>query len=141
MAKRICQLSVFVAVAFLLPALAFARAAEGATTPETVAQGVGTLVDAVRLGSWVGIAGALIMLVLNLMRLPLLGGLMNKIPKRWRIALPIILGGVAGILSNIAGGAPALEALMVGLFTGPTAVFGHEAVYKAILGKTGSSDP
>ena len=66
---------------------------------------------------------------------------MKKIPKRWRIAIPIMLGGVAGILSSIVGGMPWIEALMVGLFSGPTAVFAHEAVVEAILGQSKSREP
>lgn len=52
-----------------------------------------------------------------------------------------MLGGVAGILSSIVGGMPWIEALMVGLFSGPTAVFAHEAVVEAILGQSKSREP
>jgi hypothetical protein len=134
--KRIIWISVF-ALAFLGASLVLAQ--EAATTPAgDVAHDVGAVIDAVRSGSAIAIAAAIIMLLTTLFKAPWLGGLVKKIPKRWRIAIPIILGGVAGILSSIVGGMPWLEALMVGLFSGPTAVFAHEAVVEAILGQSKS---
>ena len=137
--KKILVGSVFV-LAFLGASLVFAQ--EAATTPSgDVIGDVGAVIDAVRSGSAIAIAAAVIMLLVNLFKAPWLGGLVKKIPKRWRIAIPIMLGGIAGILSNIIGGIPWLEALMVGLFSGPTAVFAHEAVVEAILGRSKSRSP
>ena len=116
-----------------------ALAQEPPTSPTgDVVQDVSAVIDAVRSGSAIAIAAAIIMLLVNLFKAPWLGGIVKKVPKRWRIAIPIMLGGVAGILSNILGGIPWAEALMVGLFSGPTAVFAHEAVVEAILGRAKS---
>ena len=126
----------------ILAASVAAIAQEVATTAGgDVVQDAGAVIDAVRTGSAIGIAAAVIMLLVNLLKAPWLGGLVKKIPKRWRVAIPILLGGVAGILANITGGIPWTEALMVGLFSGPTAVFAHEAVVEAILGKATSRGP
>lgn len=121
----------------------FALAQEPTTPSGDVVRDVGAVIDAVRSGSAIAIAAGVIMLLVNLFKAPWLGGLVKKIPKRWRIAIPIMLGGIAGILSSILGGIPWAEALMVGLFSGPTAVFAHEAVVEAILGrsKTRSTEP
>jgi len=104
------------------------------TLPETL-QSAGDLVNAVRTGSWIGIAGTLIMLLGNLFRLPMLGGVTKKIPKRWRTAIPIVLGGVAGVLASILGGASPVEAIMVGVFTGPTAIAQHESIANLLMNK------
>jgi hypothetical protein len=86
-------------------------------------------------------AAALIMLLVDLFKAPWLGSVFKKVPKRWRIAIPIILSGIAGVLSNVLGGIPWQEAVVVGLFAGPTAVFAHEAVVEAILGHARSRVP
>ena len=131
-----------VAFLFTLAVPVAALAQEAATaTAGNVVQDAGAVIDAVRTGSAIGIAATVIMLLINLFKAPWLGGLVNKIPKRWRVAIPILLGGVAGILTNIGGGLSWPEALMVGLFSGPTAVFAHEAVVEAILGKAVSRGP
>lgn len=127
------------AFAFVLFTPWLALAQEPAATPTgDVVRDVATVVDAVRSGSAIAIAAALIMLLVNLFKAPWLGSLVKKIPRRWRVAIPILLGGVAGILSTVMGGMPWPEALMVGLFSGPTAVFAHEAVVEAILGRSKS---
>lgn len=138
--RRILAVSAF-ALVFLGSWAAFAQ--EPVTSGGDVVRDVGGVVDAVRSGSAIAIAAAIIMLLVNLFKAPWLGGLVKKIPKRWRVAIPVLLGGVAGILSNIMGGIPWAEALMVGLFSGPTAVFAHEAVVEAILGRarTRASEP
>lgn len=85
-------------------------------------------------GGTIATVGAAIMLLVELLRSPRFGRLVELIPKRWRIAVPVVLGGIAGILSSVAGGVSWQEAMYIGLFAGPTAVFAHEAVVEAILG-------
>jgi len=133
--RPIIAISAF-ALAFFTATLAFGQEPTGSSA-DVVSQ-LGGVVDAVRSGSAVAIAAGIIMLLVNLFKAPWLGGLVKKIPKRWRVAIPVLLGGIAGILSSVVGGIPWTEALMVGLFSGPTAVFAHEAVVEAILGKSKS---
>ncbi|WP_428269485.1 hypothetical protein [Haliangium sp.] len=127
-----------------LPGLAFAlghaAAATAAGDAGDIGGHIGHVIDAVRSGSAIAIAAALVMLLVDLFKAPWLGSVVKKIPKRWRIAVPIMLGGVAGILSDILGGLPWQEAVLVGLFAGPTAVFAHEAVVEAILGHARTRD-
>lgn len=112
---------------------------DAATTVPTGS--VPEVVEAVNSGSAIAIAAAAIMLVTNLFKARRLGGLVKRVPKRWRVAIPIVLGGVAGVLSSVVAGMPWKDAAMVGLFSGPTAVFAHEAVIEAILGKARSREP
>ena len=120
-----------------LPLIGLAQ--EPAPSPSgDVLKDVGSIIDAVRSGKGIAIAAAIIMLLTNLFKLPWLGGLVKKIPSRWRIAIPILLSGVAGILAKITMGMPWGESLMIGLFSGPMAVFAHEAVVEAILGRSSS---
>jgi hypothetical protein len=85
-------------------------------------------------GGTIAAVGAAIMLLVEALRSPRLGWLVEWIPRRWRIVVPVVLSGIAGILSSVAGGMSWQEALYIGLFAGPTAVFAHEAVVEAILG-------
>ena len=104
------------------------------STPKDVAESVSGLIDATRTGSWIAIVSGVITLLLNLFKLPQLGALTKKIPGRWRLVIAVVLGGVGGILAGISGGMPWYEAVAVGLFSGPTAVFTHEAVLNTIMG-------
>ena len=90
------------------------------------------LIDASRTGGWIVISVAAINLLTSLTKKLFA----NWIPKRWRFMIPVVLSGIAGILSNILGGVPAIEATWVGLFSGPSAVFTHRAVKDAIFGRT-----
>jgi hypothetical protein len=137
--KNIWSLFAFVLV-LAVPALVLAQPDVG-QPPEELGKHVGAVIDAVRSGSAIAIAAALIMLLVELFKAPWLGSVFNKVPKRWRIAIPIMLSGIAGMLSNIIGGIPWQEAVVVGLFAGPTAVFAHEAVVEAILGHARSRAP
>lgn len=85
-------------------------------------------------GGTIAAVGAAIMLLVELFRSQRFGALVELIPRRWRVAVPVVLGGIAGVLSSVAGGMSWQEALYIGLFAGPTAVFAHEAVVEAILG-------
>lgn len=86
-------------------------------------------------GSTVAAIGTAIMCVVELLRSPPLGGVLDRIPRRWRIVVPVGLSGVAGILWRVINGEQSWqEALSIGVFAGATAVFAHEAVVEALLG-------
>jgi hypothetical protein len=118
------------AALLLVPVIALAQG-DGAGD---IGQSVGDLINAVRAGQAIAIASTVITILVQLFKAEWTGALVRKIPARWRVVIPIVLGGVAGILASIAGGVPWLEAVVVGLLSGPSAVFGHEVVVEAILG-------
>lgn len=99
------------------------------------------VIDAIRSGSAIAVAAVAVTLLVDLLKSPWLGGLASRVPRRWRVAFPVALGGIAGILSDVVAGLPLQEAVFVGLFSGPTAVFAHEAVVEAILGRSRTRDP
>lgn len=125
----------------LLPALVLGQGTGEPPSSASLEDDIGALIDAFRSGSMIAIAAAAIMLLVDLFKAPWLGSLVLRVPKRWRIAIPILLSGVAGLLYDILGGVPWQEAVLVGLFAGPTAVFAHEAVVEAILGRARSRTP
>lgn len=108
--------------------------AEPELRPLDISQELERLIDAIRTGSAIGIAAAAITLLVSLFKSPLLGGIVNRIPAPWRIAIPIVLGGIAGILYDLMATVPSMEAWLVGIFSGPAAVFGHELVAESVLG-------
>lgn len=89
-------------------------------------------------GNWIAFSAAIITVIVNLMKNIKIDKIafVKKIPARWRIAIPIILGAISGILSNICGGESISSAIYIGLFSGPSAVFLHEAVFEAIFGQS-----
>lgn len=127
MFPRFLLASVAAAAVFLLATAALAQGDLGAD--------IGSVVDAARAGQWILFASAIVTVLLQLVKQPWLGGLWQKVPPRVRVIVPIVLGAAAAVLASIAGGVPWLEALIVGLFTGPIAVFNNEAFVKALFGK------
>lgn len=86
--------------------------------------------------TWLPIIAAAITVITTFLKTPAAGKLVTRIPARWRIVVPIVLGGISGILYNIIGGGDISESIYIALFSGPSAVFIHEAVVEAILGKS-----
>jgi hypothetical protein len=84
------------------------------------------------------LAGITIMFIVELLRWLRPGGLVERIPRRKRIALPILLSAVPGVLWFLLGDVTCLEAFHVSLFAAATAVFAHELVIEAILGHAGT---
>jgi hypothetical protein len=132
----------------LLPAALLAQPSPspGDTAPlapafTDIGQDLEDLIDAIRTGSAIAIAAAVITLLVSLFKSPLLGSIVSRIPVRWRIAIPIVLGGIAGILYDLMAAVPTQEAVLVGVFAGPVAVFGHELVAEALLGGVRTRHP
>lgn len=123
------------ALAGLGALLLFIPAAWGQESPfqDTLA-----LIDAFRTGGWTLISLAVVNLLTSLTKET---RLLSWIPVRWRVVVPIVLGGIAGILSSILGGVPVLEAVWVGLLSGPGAIATHEVVTEAVLGTSRRRHP
>ena len=125
--------------------------AQDVVDPAAVMEQGQQAINALQTGQWLIGAAALITMVINVLRREEIrigkltvpnpfSKMLNRIPKRWRILVPILLGAVAGVLHSVASGGTWLESVVVALFTGPSAVFGHEAVVEAMLGKAKSRD-
>lgn len=99
------------------------------------------LLDATETGQWTVICAAAISLLVSQLKRPLLGDLVRTyVPRRWRAVVPVVLGGVAAVLLAVSGGVDWREAVYIGLFSGPGAIFCHEAVVHAVLGRERGSD-
>jgi hypothetical protein len=93
------------------------------------------LVDATKTGSLIAVVGALITMLVSLLRSPRTGALVQLIPARWRVLVPVGLAILAGLLGYLGTDMSLAEVLMVAFFAGPAAVFGHETVNEAIRGQ------
>lgn len=103
-------------------------------TAGDVADGVQKVVEGVKAGEWSAIAGGLIFLLVALFKLPLLGGLIRKIPARWRILIVLVLGAASGCVAAIAGGMSWYEAVYVWLFSSSSGVFAHDLFVESLFG-------
>jgi hypothetical protein len=79
-------------------------------------------------------AGLLITLLVGLFRVRATGAPLLKVPARYRALVPGLLGVLVGVLVFL-GGAPAQEALVIALYSGPTAVFAHETVAEGLFNR------
>jgi hypothetical protein len=104
--------------------------------PELIQQ----LINLFTTGQYVMGASVVIMIFVSLFKQRKLGGLVKKVPRRWRGAVPVVLGGIAGMLAAIAGGMSWEQAVYIGCISGPGAIFGHEVVVHALFGKKRGDD-
>ena len=77
-------------------------------------------------GQWVLGLGLGLTLVIQLFRAPWTGGLVERIPTRWRVAIPLALSGIASALLSLAGELPAELALILAPAMASVAVGAHE---------------
>jgi hypothetical protein len=100
-----------------------------------VAAGADDAIRAYRTGGWLGVLAVLVSLLTGWLRRPSAGGLLDWLPKRARILVPLVLGCVAALLgAHAAGGVPWGEAVVLAVLTGPTAVALHQGVARSLLG-------
>jgi hypothetical protein len=100
--------------------------------PVDVPSGVGQVVEAYQAGGWLAAGAAAVMLLTLLLRVL---GLLDRIPKRLRVVVPLALGCVSALLASVAGGLPWGQALIVAFLTGPAAVGLHQALGRSLVGK------
>lgn len=118
-----------------VPAVAPTDVIGDESTAGDVAIGLDQVVGGVRSGEWSAIAGGLIFLLVALFKLPLLGGLVKKIPSRWRIVIVLVLGAASGLIASVAGGVSWYQACYVWLFSSSSGVFAHELFVESLFGK------
>ena len=102
--------------------------------PVDVPAGVGQVVTAYQAGGWLLAGAAAVLLLTLLLRI---FGLLDRIPKRWRIVVPLFLGCVSALLASVAGGMGWTEAALIALLTGPSAVGLHQALARSAMGVEG----
>ena len=120
------------------PVMLLAQAVTGDAAGVTFTSLFGQVEDGVALakaGSWLLFVNAVIMFLCDLMKLPALGGLFNRIPPRYRLTIPIVLGGIAGILTGVAGGATWINAVVGAIVYGAGSAAFRQALVKMILGR------
>lgn len=92
------------------------------------------LIDAYKTGGWLALLAALVTTLTALLRKPWMGGFLERIPKRARILVPLILGCIAALLTAAAGGISWGEAAVLAFLTGPTAVAMHQGIARSLFG-------
>jgi hypothetical protein len=100
-----------------------------------VVAGVEDTIHAYRTGGWLGVLAVLVALLTGWLRKPVCGRLLDRLPKRVRILVPLFLGCISALLgAHAAGGVPWGEAVVLAVLTGPTAVALHQGVARSLLG-------
>ncbi len=115
------------------PVVLDSTTAEPSSSPTVteVVEGVGTVVDAYRVGGWLAALAALVVLLTALVRKV---GWLDELPKRLRVLIPLVFGCLAAGLYAAAAGAGWLEALCLALLTGPSAIALHQGIARSLLG-------
>ncbi len=77
-------------------------------------------------GQWVLGIGLGLNLLIQLFRAPWLGGIVVRIPARWRVAIPLLLSGIASACLALVGEIPAELAALLAPLTAGVAIGVHE---------------
>ena len=116
------------ALTFMCVALSLAQDATSASTGHQVADATEALVEVVQgKKGVVVVVAALLTLLMQLFKYPLLGGIVYKIPTNVRFYVPYVLAGIAGILTDIGNGTPWINALIMAITAGPLSTVFHQA--------------
>ncbi len=128
----------FVMYLLFAPVLLIAQVVAGApadVTFMTIFTDIQSGVDLAKAGSWLLFIQAIIFLLCDLMKFPVLGNLFNRVPPRFRLTIPIVLGAIAGILTSVAAGQTWVNAIVGAFVYGAGAVGFRQAVMKMVFGK------
>ena len=85
-------------------------------------------------GKWALGFGLLLTFIIRLSRFPALGGLLDRIPHRWRVSVPLALSGIASALLYLGGELPLELALIACPLAAGVAIGAHE-VTEGLRGK------
>lgn len=99
-----------------------------------VAAATGSMLDAYRTGQWLAGLAVFVTLLTATLRRPWAGRLLDRLPKRTRVLVPLFLGCLAALLTCAAGGTSWTEAVALAVLTGPSAVALHQGVARSVLG-------
>jgi hypothetical protein len=102
-----------------------------AASADLAAPVVTTPLDASRTGGWLVFLATAVTVLTALSRK---WGLLDRIPKRARSLVPLLLGCASAALVAAAGGVPWPEAIALAVLTGPSAVALHQGVGRGLFG-------
>lgn len=134
--RRVNAIGWLIAAALVVVSPGLLGAAPLALDPgiQDVATAAGSMIDAVRTGQWLAGLAILVTLLTAALRRPWAGRLLDRLPKRTRVLVPLLLGCLAALLTGLAGGVPWTEAMALAVLTGPSAVALHQGVARSVLG-------
>jgi len=84
---------------------------------------------------------ALVMLLTRILRTPIGGRLLDRIPPEWRWTVPTGLGVAAGVLAGLLAGVPWYQAALDGGMVGLAAIGAHSALIRDLLGMPSPRQP
>lgn len=107
----------------------------GADGSAGAADGSGVLlIDAYQTGGLLALLAVITTGLTALLRKPWAGNLLERLPKRARILVPLVLGCIAAMLTAVVGSTSWAEAIILAFLTGPTAVALHQGIARSLLG-------
>lgn len=93
---------------------------------------VGILVTAIESHAWPVVAGASILIVVYLFKLPALGELWSRIPRRYRPLVVALLGVLSGVADALVSKRPWLPALLSNLMAAMVAIGTDQTLTKTL---------
>jgi hypothetical protein len=94
-----------------------------------------SFVNALKSGNFPLIAGAFIFLLLAILKLPVTGAVLTKVPSRYRVLIVIGLAGLMSVFDAVVLGTTWGDAFWAMLHTAPIAVFSNELFLETLVGK------
>ena len=119
-------------VLILIPAICIAE--ELKVPMEDIFKSISSLISNFRGLSGIGIAAAILTILIQFLKTDITGNLMQKLPSTWRRILITILGQIGGIVIAANGGLGWVDSIIAGLLTSGGAVAIYEAL-KPLLAK------
>jgi hypothetical protein len=120
--------SVFLFSVLIFPLVCFSQIAETPVPIKDVFEMIAQLVNNWRSLSTLGLISSVIVLVMQILKTEIMGGLLLKASPFLKRLLITVFGQVAGVIVAVSGGLTWVEAIVTGLITSGGAV----AIYEAI---------
>ena len=86
--------------------------------------------------SGIGIASAIVVILIQLLKTEMLGNLMNKLPPFWKRILIVLLGQISGILIGVNSGMGWVNSIIAGLLTSGGAIAIYECLKPLFVKKS-----
>lgn len=82
--------------------------------------------------NWPYIASCVILLIVRAAKLPVFGNYWEKIPKKFRPLVPVVMGVLSGVGEAVLAHRPWLPAVLYGVFSGLLAIGADQAITKPL---------